>query len=497
MKLQDLFAGIDVDASLSKHARLEVTHVASDSRTVEPGSLFVALAGKQSDGAQFVNEAVDRGAVAVISEKPIGGAKAPVFQVRSARRALAKVAANFYGNPAKDLVLLGVTGTNGKTTVAWLVESICAAGMNPVGLFGTIAVRYGGRSYPVTHTTPDPLTLHRTLRAMVDDGIDTVVLEVSSHAMLQERLHGLHFRAAGFTNLSRDHLDYHPDLESYFQAKRKLFTENVLPGGLAVVHGDDTYTMRVYNEVRQQRCQAWRFSRFGNAELSAEKVESDARGIRGVLKTPAGDITFDSSLVGAHNLDNILCAAGIALAGGASRRDVQEGIGQVRSIRGRMEPVVGKGITAYVDYAHTDDALTKALEAARALTKGKLFVVFGCGGERDTGKRPLMGEAAAAADVAVVTSDNPRGENPAQIAAHITTGLEKAGLRRVSPAKIRSGERGYVMELDRSAAIRLAVSLMVPGDTLVVAGKGHETEQEIAGERHPFDDHDEVRKYLA
>ena len=363
MKLQDLFAGIDVDASLSKHARLEVTHVASDSRTVEPGSLFVALAGKQSDGAQFVNEAVDRGAVAVISEKPIGGAKAPVFQVRSARRALAKVAANFYGNPAKDLVLLGVTGTNGKTTVAWLVESICAAGMNPVGLFGTIAVRYGGRSYPVTHTTPDPLTLHRTLRAMVDDGIDTVVLEVSSHAMLQERLHGLHFRAAGFTNLSRDHLDYHPDLESYFQAKRKLFTENVLPGGLAVVNGDDTYTMRVYNEVRQQRCQAWRFSRFGNAELSAEKVESDARGIRGVLKTPAGDITFDSSLVGAHNLDNILCAAGIALAGGASRRDVQEGIGQVRSIRGRMEPVVGKGITAYVDYAHTDDALTKALEA--------------------------------------------------------------------------------------------------------------------------------------
>jgi UDP-N-acetylmuramoyl-L-alanyl-D-glutamate--2,6-diaminopimelate ligase len=309
-------------------------------------------------------------------------------------------------------------------------------------------------------------------------------------------VHGVTFRAAGFTNLSRDHLDFHKDMEAYFQAKRKLFTENLSAGGLAVVNGDDTYTMRVYNEMKQLKRQAWKFSRLGNAEISAANVEMTTAGIKGTLKTPAGDIAFKSGLVGAHNLDNILCAAGIALAAGASRKDVQEGIERVTRVPGRMERVEGKGITALVDYAHTDDALTKAIESARGVTKGKVIVVFGCGGDRDTGKRPLMGEVAAAADLPIVTSDNPRSEDPDDIIGEIVPGLEKAGLRRMSAAKARTGEKGYLVEADRAAAIALAVSLAKPGDTVLIAGKGHERTQEQAGARKPFDDLEEARKAL-
>jgi UDP-N-acetylmuramoyl-L-alanyl-D-glutamate--2,6-diaminopimelate ligase len=331
---------------------------------------------------------------------------------------------------------------------------------------------------------------------MADAGVDTVVMEVSSHALAQERVHGLTFRAAGFTNLTRDHLDYHKDLEAYFQAKRRFFTENLSPTGLAVVNGEDTHTSRVYNEMRQLKRQAWKFSRLGNGEISAANVELSTTGIRGTLKTPAGDIPFKSPLLGSHNLENILCAAGIALAAGASRRDVQEGLERVTRVPGRMERVEGKGIVALVDYAHTDDALARAMESARGITKGKLVVVFGCGGDRDPGKRSIMGEVGAQADLPIVTSDNPRSEAPDDIIAGILPGLEKAGLRRMSPAKARSGERGYLVEADRAQAIELAVSLAKPGDTVLIAGKGHETYQEQDGEKRPFDDLEEARKAL-
>jgi UDP-N-acetylmuramoyl-L-alanyl-D-glutamate--2,6-diaminopimelate ligase len=498
MKLTELLAGVGTDPVASTKSKVDVTGITTDSRSVKPGDLFIAVPGTKVDGVQFVHDAIARGAVAILAEKAIGGVQAPVFLTQGIRKALAIVAGNFYGNPARDLVLLGVTGTNGKTTTAWLVESICAAGMNSTGLFGTIAVRFAGQTRDASHTTPDPITLHKTFREMVDAGVDTVVMEISSHALVQERVHGLSFRAAGFTNLSRDHLDYHKDMEAYFQAKRKFFTENLSAGGLAVVNGDDTYTMRVYNEMRQLKRQAWKFSRLGNGEISSANVEMTTTGIKGTLKTPAGDIAFKSQLVGAHNLDNIILAAGIALAAGASRRDVQEGIERVTRVPGRMERVEGKGITALVDYAHTDDALAKAIESARGVTKGKLLVVFGCGGERDTGKRPLMGEVAAQADIPIVTSDNPRSEDPDDIIAQVVPGLEKAGLRRMGAAKARSaaGEKGYLVEADRAAAIALAVSLAKPGDTVLIAGKGHETYQDQGGQKKPFDDLEEARKAL-
>jgi UDP-N-acetylmuramoyl-L-alanyl-D-glutamate--2,6-diaminopimelate ligase len=496
MKLTELLAGVGTEPVASVKAKVDVTSVTADSREVKPGALFVAVPGTKADGGQYALDAVKKGAVAVVSEKPLVGVQVPVFTVPSARKALSLIAGNFYGNPARELVLLGVTGTNGKTTTSWLVESICLAGMSSVGLFGTIAVRYSGESRAPTHTTPDPVQLHRTFREMVDAGVDTVVMEVSSHALAQDRVHGLTFRAAGFTNLSRDHLDYHKDMEDYFQAKRRLFTENLSAGGLAVVNGDDTYTNRIYNEMRQLKRQAWKFSRAGNGELSASNVEFTTKGITATLKTPAGDIPVKSGLVGAHNLDNILLAAGIALAAGASRRDVQDGIERVTRVPGRMERVTGRGVTALIDYAHTDEALTKAVESARAVTKGKLFVVFGCGGDRDTGKRPLMGEAAAGADLPIVTSDNPRSEDPDDIIGDILPGLEKAGLRRMSPAKARTGEKGYLVEADRAAAIALALSLAKENDTVLIAGKGHEAYQEQGGVKKPFDDLEEARKAL-
>jgi UDP-N-acetylmuramoyl-L-alanyl-D-glutamate--2,6-diaminopimelate ligase len=248
--------------------------------------------------------------------------------------------------------------------------------------------------------------------------------------------------------------------------------------------------------MRQLKRQSWKFSRAGNGELSASNVEFTTHGIKATLKTPAGDIPIKSPLIGAHNLENILCAAGIALAAGASRRDVQDGIERVMRVPGRMERVENGGITALIDYAHTDDALARAVDSARGVTKGKLIVVFGCGGERDTGKRPLMGEVAAQADLPIVTSDNPRGEDPDDIIQDILPGLEKGELRRMSPAKARTGERGYLVEADRKAAIALAISLCKPGDTVLIAGKGHENYQEQGGKKTHFDDLEEARKAL-
>jgi len=497
MKLTDVLAGVGAEQLSGSRAALDVTGVAHDSRRVRPGDLFVALPGATHDGASFVPQARSAGAVAVIAERPVT-ADVPVFKVASARRALAEVAANFYRRPANELMLLAVTGTNGKTTTAWLLESICSAGGAAAGRIGTIDVRFSGRSREAPHTTPDALALHALFREMVDAGTDTVVMEVSSHALDQDRVHGLTFRAAAFTNLSRDHLDYHPDMEAYFQAKRKLFSDNLSAGGVAVVNGDDTYAARIYNEVRNARRMAWKFSRTGTGEISAAGAELTLEGIRATLKTPAGDIPIQSALLGPHNLENILAAAGMALGAGFGRRDVQEGIARVKRVPGRMERIEENGRVALVDYAHSDDALRRALEASRALAKGRVIVVFGCGGDRDRGKRPIMGQVVAeGADLVVVTSDNPRSEDPSEIIGQITPGLEKGGLRRISAGKARSGERGYLVEADRRAAIETAASLARPEDVILVAGKGHEAYQEVRGERLPFDDVAEARAALA
>ncbi len=503
MKLTDVLAGCGAEQTSGGRTSVDVTGVSQDSRKVKPGDLFVAVPGTKEDGAQFVGEAVSRGAVAVVSEKTVAS-QVPFFKVSNARKALAIIAANFYGRPAEKLTLLGVTGTNGKTTTTYLLEAMATAAYSSTGVIGTLGYKVAGQFHSTAHTTPDALELHRILKEMVDAGVETVVMEVSSHALLQERVHGITFKAAAFTNLTRDHLDYHKDMEEYFQAKRKLFVENLSQSGVAVVNGDDTFATRIYNELRGQKRMAWKFSRQGNGEISSSSdVSYSLQGIKGVLKTPAGDIPVKSRLLGPHNLENILAAAGLALgAGFARRKDVQLGIERMAGVPGRMERVENHGPAGapavLVDYAHTDDALKRALEAARGMAKGRVIVVFGCGGERDAGKRPLMGTAAAeGADLAVLTSDNPRNENPEEIISQVTPGLEKAGVRRISAGKAKSGEKGYLVEADRKAAIETAISLAKEDDVVLIAGKGHETYQLVGTEKRPFDDREVAARALA
>ncbi|WP_309897408.1 UDP-N-acetylmuramoyl-L-alanyl-D-glutamate--2,6-diaminopimelate ligase [Archangium sp.] len=503
MKLTDVLAGCGAEQTSGGRTSVDVTGVSQDSRKVKPGDLFVAVPGAKEDGAQFVGEAVSRGAVAVVSEKTVAS-QVPFFKVSNARKALALIAANFYGRPAEKLTLLAVTGTNGKTTTTYLLEAMATAAYSSTGVIGTLGYKVGGQFHSTAHTTPDALELHRILKEMVDAGVETVVMEVSSHALLQERVHGITFKAAAFTNLTRDHLDYHKDMEEYFQAKRKLFVENLAQSGVAVVNGDDTFATRIYNELRGQKRMAWKFSRQGNGEISSSTdVSYSLQGIKGVLKTPAGDIPVKSRLLGPHNLENILAAAGLALgAGFARRKDVQLGIERMAGVPGRMERVENHGPAGapavLVDYAHTDDALKRALEAARGMAKGRVIVVFGCGGERDAGKRPLMGTAAAeGADLAVLTSDNPRNENPEDIISQVTPGMEKGGVRRISAGKAKSGEKGYLVEADRKAAIETAISLAKEDDVVLIAGKGHETYQIVGTEKRPFDDREVAARALA
>lgn len=496
MKLSEVLAGCGAEQVAGGRGVVDIAGISIDSREVAAGHLFVALPGTKAKGADFIKDALKAGAAALLVERDdaeAAGKDVPVFVVPNTKKALGPIAANFYAKPAEQLTLLAVTGTNGKTTTAYLLESIASASGANVGLIGTIQYRFAGQTREATHTTPDALAMQKLLREMVDAGTETVVLEVSSHALDQDRVNGLTFRAAAFTNLSRDHLDYHPDAESYFQAKRRLFVENLSQGGVAVVNGDDTAAVRIYNELRGQKRMAWKFSRTGAGEVSAADVSYTLDGIKGTLKTPAGDIPFKSKLLGPHNLENILAAAGTALAAGFSRRDVQDGIERVFRVPGRMERVEAAGISVLVDYAHTDDALRRALESTRHLARGRLITVFGCGGDRDKGKRPLMGQAAAeGSDLVVVTSDNPRSEDPDDIISEIAPGIEKAGKRRISPAKAKGGEGGYLVEANRRDAIRLAVKIASPGDVVLLAGKGHELFQQLNDEKAPFDDRQEA-----
>jgi UDP-N-acetylmuramoyl-L-alanyl-D-glutamate--2,6-diaminopimelate ligase len=434
--------------------------------------------------------------VAVLAERAVACPPAPVLLIASARRALAVAAANLHGRPGERLALCGVTGTKGKTTVTYLVEACAAAAGVPCGVIGTVNVRLPGRTLPASHTTPDAAELQEILAAMLEAGARVAVLEVSSHALDQERVAGLPFRVAGFTNLGRDHLDYHPDLASYFGAKLRLFTERLVPDGVAVVNAADAHGARLAALLRASGRTAWRFGVPG-AEIAARDVTIDVSGIRAVVATPRGDVPVASPLVGAHNLDNLLLAAGLALALGFPPAAVSAGLSASRGAPGRLERIDGRGVSAFVDYAHTPDSLSAACAALRALSPRRLLVVFGCGGDRDRGKRPLMGRAAGlAADLVVVTSDNPRTEEPGAIIEAIVPGVAEAGLPRLSRAQALEGGRGFSVEEDRRAAIALALAAARPGDVVLIAGKGHEDHQIVGAERRPFDAREEARRGL-
>ncbi|MGC4000615.1 MAG: UDP-N-acetylmuramoyl-L-alanyl-D-glutamate--2,6-diaminopimelate ligase [Anaeromyxobacter sp.] len=494
MKLSSLMTGSGAQGDLGGNP--EVTRVTGDSREVIPGACFFALPGATQDGARFAAAAARQGAIAVVAERPVECAPARLLLVPSARRAMALAAAAFHGRPGDALLLAGVTGTNGKTTITYLVEACAAAAGLPLGVIGTVTHRYPGVSRPASHTTPESTAIQALLAEMRAAGTRAAVLEVSSHALAQERVAGLRFQAAGFTNLTRDHLDYHGDMEHYFAAKRRLFTEHLAPGGVAVVNARDPWGAQLADQLGPGRT-VWRYGTRDGDALRAVDAEIGLAGIRATLRTPQGDLKLRSPLVGAHNLENLLCAAGLALALGVPPAAVEAGLAASRGAPGRLERVDGRGVTVFVDYAHTDDALVRALAALRDLAPRRLLCVFGCGGDRDRGKRPLMGRAAAeGAELVVVTSDNPRTEDPAAILADIVPGVEATGKRRLAPAAARAGQDGFAVEADRRAAIRLAVGCARPGDAILIAGKGHEDYQIVGAEKRPFSDRDEARRAL-
>ncbi len=473
----------------------DIDRITGDSREVRPGSLFFALPGVAADGHAFAADAARRGAAAIVAERPVACAPAALLLAPSSRRAMAIAAANFHGRPGDSMQVAGVTGTNGKTTTAYLVEACAAAAAVPAGVLGTVTHRWPGAERTASHTTPESTEIQSLLSEMRRAGARIAMLEVSSHALAQERVAGMRFKVAAFTNLTRDHLDYHGDMERYFASKRRLFTEHLAPDGTAVVNVRDPAGARLADQVGPGR-RVWGYGTRTEDALHAEYVEHALAGTRATIVSPAGPLDVSSPLVGAHNLENLLCAAGIALALDLPAEAVVRGLSSCRGAPGRLERFAANGVSVFVDYAHTDDALARAIEALRALSPRRLVCVFGCGGDRDRGKRPLMGAASAAADLAVVTSDNPRTEDPAAIIAEILPGLDRAGTRRITPAAARGGERGYVVEPDRRAATALAVAVAREGDAVLLAGKGHEDYQVVGKQRLPYSDREEARKAL-
>jgi UDP-N-acetylmuramoyl-L-alanyl-D-glutamate--2,6-diaminopimelate ligase len=470
--------------------------VALASDAVRPGDLYAALPGARTHGARFAADAVARGAVAVLTD-PAGrdlalAAGVPVRVVDDPRAVLGAVAARVYGDPSRRLQVIGITGTNGKTTTSYLVEGGLAAAGRTTGLIGTVETRTRGAggvtTYPSVRTTPEAPDLHALLASMAEQGVSEVVMEVSSHALVLGRVGGVRFAAAGFTNLGRDHLDFHADVEDYYRAKAQLFDGRA---ALDVLTVDDEAGRRLASETARR------------ARPVTVSVDSpDADWWAGDLTVPGdGGSAFRLHgpggrswpvrlrLPGAFNVANAVLAAALLDAVGVPLDDALPGLAAT-VVPGRMEPVdAGQPFVAVVDYAHTPDAVATALAALRRSTHGRLITVLGCGGDRDPGKRPAMGAAAAAgSDVLVVTDDNPRSEDPAAVRAAMLAGIDR----------LPAGERGDVLEVgDRRAAITAAVSLARPGDTLLVAGKGHETGQDVAGTVHPFDDRVVLREALA
>jgi UDP-N-acetylmuramoyl-L-alanyl-D-glutamate--2,6-diaminopimelate ligase len=480
MRLSHLLQGMETDSPIGT-ADPEIEAIVCDSRKVREGSLFVCVAGDRFDGHQFAADAVRQGAAAVIAERRIDVEGVPLALVPSTRRALARLALRWEGHPERSLGLVGVTGTNGKTTVTFLLSAILEAAGEKPGMLGTLGSFVGGTRISATGlTTPGPLELAADLRRMVEAGSRFAVMEVSSHALDQERVSGLRFAAAAFTNLSRDHLDYHRDMESYFAAKARLFSERLAEDGVAVVNADDPWSAR----IRAPRM--LRYShRDPSAEIFARDVRQDLAGTWLEVSTPAGPLELRSPLAGEHNVENLLCAAGLALAIGLPPHAIEEGLAASSGAPGRLERIEGEGVTVFVDYAHTDAALAVAIRALRRLGPTRLSVVFGCGGDRDRGKRAPMGEAAALADRVIVTSDNPRTEDPEAIVREILVGLRRANHPDVT------------VELDRRKAIEIAIEGALPGEAVLIAGKGHEDYQIVGTERRHFDDREEARRVLA
>ncbi|MBS3757882.1 MAG: UDP-N-acetylmuramoyl-L-alanyl-D-glutamate--2,6-diaminopimelate ligase [Desulfobacterales bacterium] len=469
-------------------------HYRSDS--VIPGGVFVAIKGQRADGHSFVSDAVSRGAAAVIIDRDVAGVKdAVMLRVDNSRKALALLAARFYGNPSDRLVMIGITGTNGKTTIAYLIERMLAMQKVPVGVIGTINYRYGGRIFDNPLTTPEAPELQCILAEMADAGVTHVVMEVSSHGIALERVRGCLFDVGVFTNLTQDHLDFHRDMGAYWEAKKQLFTAYLDPksgkgAGSAVIHTADKRGRELAAELAH--CPIIRVGMDAQNTVYPTHTAFDQTGTRANIHMGEGELTIRSGLAGRFNLENILCAAAVGRVLGVPPEGIKAGIESVSNIPGRMERISdAAGRHVFVDYAHTPNALENVLETLREINPGRLICVFGCGGDRDMDKRPKMGAIAASkSDLVIITSDNPRTESPMDIIEAIRIGAHRVLPRRLSAAELEDdlGSTGYVVEPDREKAILLGIRISKPGDTVLIAGKGHETYQIVGSRILDFDD---------
>lgn len=472
-----LLDGVEI---LAQSGNPQVTGVEYDSRRVQPGNVFVAMRGESSDGYRFIDKAIAAGAAAIVTDSDRRPENVAWAQVTHGRRALAGLSANFYGRPAEELAVTGITGTNGKSTTAFIVEAILSAGGRKSALVGTIEYHVAGKTLPAPHTTPEPLELQRLFHDALAAGATEVVMEVSSHALAQQRIFGIPFDVAVFTNLTRDHLDYHRTMDDYFASKRILFagcgTERPR---VAVLNADDEYGLQLLKFAKGRSDEVFTYG-LTKADFHATKLEITPQGSRFNIITPDEMIPVSSHLIGRVNVYNILAASAAAYARGCPSEAIAAGIESCTRVPGRFERVdCGQPFTVVVDYAHTDDALRNLTSLAREFVKptgNRVVTVFGCGGDRDRSKRPLMGEAASkGSDFVVLTSDNPRSEDPLAIINDAIVGLQRSGAK-------------YKTEPDRRAAIHLALSEARPGDIVLIAGKGHEQVQITSSGAIPFDD---------
>ncbi|MDZ7830882.1 MAG: UDP-N-acetylmuramoyl-L-alanyl-D-glutamate--2,6-diaminopimelate ligase [Desulfobacterales bacterium] len=484
-------------------AEISAIHYRSDA--VGPGGMFVAIKGLRTDGHQYVADAIARGAAAVVAEEDVPAASDfPVIRVKNARKALALSAAHFYGNPAEQLVMIGITGTNGKTTVAFLIEKILESQHMSAGVIGTINYRYGGEVFANPLTTPEAPELQQILSNMRDAGVTHVVMEVSSHGIALDRIYGCLFDVGVFTNLSQDHLDFHQSMAAYWQTKKRLFTDYLRPGknqasACAVINTMDPKGREVAEQI--YHCPVITVGAGSEEKVYPIQTAFDQTGIQAEIQTPAGVAAINSELVGGFNLENILCAVGAGLALSLPLARIADGISAFKNVPGRLERISdASGRHVFVDYAHTPKALENVLETLRAANPGRLICIFGCGGDRDPDKRPKMGEIAGRlSDLVVITSDNPRTEAPLEIIEAIRRGTQAVLPRQMAADALEQGwtQTGYVVEPDRKRAIYLGLRAAKPGDTVLIAGKGHETYQIVGNRVLDFDDRQIAKQGLS
>jgi UDP-N-acetylmuramoyl-L-alanyl-D-glutamate--2,6-diaminopimelate ligase len=485
MRIADVQAALSTRTGSDARSGQAITGIAYDSRAVVPGHVFVALKGVKADGAKFVQQAVERGAVAIVSEQPIAGLRVPVLQVTDARLALAELAADFHGHPSERMRVVGITGTNGKTTTSYITASIFEAGGMKSGVIGTISHRIGNDVRISKNTTPEAPDVQQLLHEMADLGCTACAMEVSSHALALRRVDATTFSAGVFTNLTRDHLDFHEDMDKYFRAKRRLF-EMLPPQAPALINIDDPKGQAIVDA--SARPVTYAINR--PADITPGPLEFSIDGLSFEIRTPRGTVHARSKLVGRPNVYNILAAVSTAVALDLPFDAIENGLQSLEAVPGRFEVVSSEkdGITVVVDYAHTDDALRNLLETARPMARGRLITLFGCGGDRDRSKRPQMGAVASRmSDVLVITSDNPRHEDPDQIIQEILRGITVDTRRSDAPTFTIA---------DRRAAIAKAIEVARPGDMVLLAGKGHEKYQILGDDLVPFDDVAVAREFL-